>query len=74
MEERNLLSVAYKNVVGNKRQSWRTFQEGEKGKDAVKYKSYAKLIEGELVGICDEVLQLLANIVDNQPEDDKSDQ
>merc|ERR1719510_420713 len=75
MEERNLLSVAYKNVVGNKRQSWRTFQEtNDPTKTGEKYASYAKLIEGELESICDEVLKLLQTIVDSQSDNDKSDQ
>merc|ERR550539_7460 len=69
MEERNLLSVAYKNVVGNKRQSWRTFQEKDSkdNKDAEpKFKDYMKLIEQELISICEEVLSLLASIVKSQ--------
>merc|ERR550525_2229789 len=69
MEERNLLSVAYKNVVGNKRQSWRTFQEKDSkdNKEAEpKFKDYMKLIEQELISICEEVLSLLASIVESQ--------
>lgn len=61
-EERNLLSVAYKNVVGARRSSWRvmsgiekTSEEPKKG-DAANYK---KKIEEELNGKCEEVLRLL---------------
>merc|ERR1719410_1954923 len=70
MEERNLLSVAYKNVVGNKRQSWRTFQEKDSkdNNSENKFKGYMKLIEQELISICEEVLNLLASIVKSQEE------
>ena len=59
-EERNLLSVAYKNVVGTKRSSWRVIssieqksQDDEKQKMA---KEYRVKIEDELNVICNEVL------------------
>ena len=60
-EERNLLSVAYKNVVGARRSSWRVIcaLEGkhesneEKSRMLVEYKL---TIEKELNAICDEVL------------------
>lgn len=64
-EERNLLSVAYKNVVGARRSSWRMFSMIEaKEKDsssqkAVLTQKFRKIIEGELDKICDEVLELL---------------
>lgn len=64
-EERNLLSVAYKNVVGARRSSWRMFSMVEaKEKDACSMKSeltkkFRQKIEEELEGICDEVLHLL---------------
>lgn len=64
-EERNLLSVAYKNVVGARRSSWRMFSMVEaKEKEATSLKAeltkkFRKVIEGELETICDEVLKLL---------------
>ena len=60
-EERNLLSVAYKNVVGAKRSSWRVISSlEEKGEKNEKRKTlveeYRKQIETELKDTCDEVL------------------
>jgi len=66
-EERNLLSVAYKNVVGARRSSWRVISSieqkaevhsGSERKQAMA-KEYRQKIEGELKGICDDVLKLL---------------
>jgi len=60
-EERNLLSVAYKNIVGAKRSSWRVISSIEQ-KAADKEtlaKEYRKKIEGELDSVCREVLDLL---------------
>lgn len=59
-EERNLLSVAYKNVVGSKRSSWRTLAGGQFAdvdKEAVD--TYKKEVEAQLKAICLEVLNLL---------------
>ncbi|XP_034029749.1 14-3-3 protein beta/alpha-like [Thalassophryne amazonica] len=62
-EERNLLSVAYKNVVGARRSSWRVLSSIEqKSTDEKKKKrveEYRQSVEGELNSICDEVLALL---------------
>jgi len=62
-EERNLLSVAYKNVVGTKRSSWRVISsiEQKSGDDEKQKmaKEYREKIEGELNLICKEVLKLL---------------
>ena len=60
-EERNLLSVAYKNVVGARRSSWRVISSIEqKNADSDKKKSMAKdyreKVEGELRDICNDVL------------------
>ena len=59
-EERNLLSVAYKNVVGTKRSSWRVISSIEqKSSDTDKQsmaKEYREKIEKELNTICKEVL------------------
>ncbi|XP_047460658.1 14-3-3 protein beta/alpha-like [Mugil cephalus] len=62
-EERNLLSVAYKNVVGARRSSWRVVSGLElKAEDTAKgalIKEYKTKIESELKDICKEVLELL---------------
>ncbi|KAM4633663.1 14-3-3 protein zeta/delta-like [Polymixia lowei] len=63
-EERNLLSVAYKNVVGARRSSWRVVSsieqktEGSDKKQAMA-KEYREKIEKELKEICNDVLSLL---------------
>ncbi|XP_026204668.1 14-3-3 protein beta/alpha-B-like [Anabas testudineus] len=64
-EERNLLSVAYKNVVGARRSSWRVVstmeQKSDDGGKAALAKDYREKIEKELNEICQEVLNLLDN-------------
>jgi len=63
-EERNLLSVAYKNVVGARRSSWRVISsieqktEGSERKQ-VMAKEYREKVETELREICQDVLGLL---------------
>ena len=60
-EERNLLSVAYKNVVGARRSSWRVISsieqktEGNERKQAMA-KEYREKVETELKDICQDVL------------------
>ena len=64
-EERNLLSVAYKNVVGARRSAWRIVSSLEqKTEDSSKKdltKSYRKKVEEELDEQCKEVLELIDN-------------
>lgn len=70
-EERNLLSVAYKNIVGAKRSSWRVISSIEqKATDKEELaKTYRKKIEQELHDVCGEVLELLDNyLVDKAVE------
>jgi len=62
-EERNLLSVAYKNVVGARRSSWRIISSLEqKAEDEDKKntaENYRRLVEKELQEKCNEVLKLI---------------
>ena len=59
-EQRNLLSVAYKNVIGTKRSAWRIISSLEsKADEAVKKDlsmEYKQKIEKELKELCNEVL------------------
>merc|ERR1711920_619828 len=66
VEERNLLSVAYKNAVGSRRAAWRiitSVEQKEKTKgneEQAKYaKEYCSKVETELQKICDTILGLL---------------
>merc|ERR1711881_402849 len=68
VEERNLLSVAYKNAVGSRRASWRiisSIEQKEKSKGNTDQAGYAleyrQLVEQELQKICDDVLALLTD-------------
>merc|ERR1712204_67580 len=66
VEERNLLSVAYKNAVGSRRAAWRIIT-SVKGKETTKgntgqadfAQEYCKKVENELQKICDTILGLL---------------
>jgi len=66
VEERNLLSVAYKNVVGARRAASRIIssieqKEENKGNEqhVAKIKEYRAKIEAELSGICNDILTIL---------------
>ena len=73
VEERNLLSVAYKNVIGARRASWRivssieTKEESKytKESDVVRLiQKYKGNVEKELSDICDRILKLLRDHLD----------
>jgi len=64
VEERNLLSVAYKNVIGARRASWRTLNV-EEHKDIQHVQVYKKQVEAELEAICKDVLELLEGPLGN---------
>nr|AAR21678.1 14-3-3-like protein [Aspergillus flavus] len=64
VEERNLLSVVYKNVIGARRASWRIVtsieqKEESKGNESqvTLIKEYRQKIESELAKICDDILE-----------------
>jgi len=60
VDERNLLSVAYKNVVGTKRQSWRMLTQGNfDDLDKDQLAAYRGIVEKELEVVCNEVIDLL---------------
>merc|ERR1711972_791809 len=66
VEERNLLSVAYKNAVGSRRAAWRiitSVEQKEKTKGSEENAKYARedcaKVEAELQQICDTILGLL---------------
>lgn len=70
VEERNLLSVAFKNVVGSRRSARRVVSSIESKEEAkgagsaghVKLiQQYRSTIEAELAQVCNEILDLLAN-------------
>ncbi|KAF1871893.1 hypothetical protein Lal_00020688 [Lupinus albus] len=71
VEERNLLSVAYKNVIGSLRAAWRIVssielkEESRKNDDHVALvKDYRSNVENELTNVCGTILNLLdANLI-----------
>ena len=82
-EERNLLSVAYKNVIGARRASWRVLTSLEKNqhenakdeKSASKeglIKNYRESVEKELRDICSDILKLLDEKLIDKADDAES--
>lgn len=66
VEERNLLSVGYKNVVGSRRASWRILssieqKEEAKGNEvhAKRIKEYRQKVESELSSICSDIMTVI---------------
>jgi len=66
VEERNLLSVSYKNVIGARRASWRIISSIEQKEEAKgnqsqvqKIKAYREKVEGELSDVCNDILNVL---------------
>ena len=66
VEERNLLSVAYKNVIGARRASWRIISSIERKEDskgttqsASRIREYRQKVEKELTGICNDILEVI---------------
>lgn len=68
VDERNLLSVAYKNVIGTRRASWRIIssieqKEESKGSEqhVAQIREYRSKIENELEQVCGDVLDVLSD-------------
>jgi 14-3-3 protein epsilon len=67
VEERNLLSVAYKNVIGARRASWRIISSIEQKEEGKKNEpqlalvvKYRQKVENELADICKDILAVLS--------------
>jgi len=72
VEERNLMSVAYKNVVGARRTACRALHADEY-KDNNIAKLYLKQVEGELEMWCKDALDLIQNsLVKNTTEENEA--
>lgn len=79
VDERNLLSVAYKNVVGTRRASWRiisSIEQKEEAKGSDKHveviHGYRQKIETELEGVCQDVLDVLTEYLIPKAESGES--
>lgn len=66
VEERNLFSVGYKNVIGARRASWRILssieqKEEAKGNEvnAKRIKEYRQKVESELTNICNDIMTVI---------------
>jgi len=65
VEERNLLSVAYKNSVGSRRTAWRALEaieqkeESKGGRHTNLIKEFKKKVKEELDNLCNDVLTLI---------------
>ena len=73
-EERNLLSVAYKNVIGAKRAAWRIISslEAKKEKNKELTKKFKVQIENELNDVCDQIISLLEDPLIPSADDTES--
>lgn len=76
VEDRNLLSVAYKNSVGTRRTAWRvissieTKEEAKNSSSLPLLRDYKAKIEAELDAICDEIIKLLETKLIKASKDD----
>lgn len=78
VEERNLLSVAYKNVIGARRASWRIISSIEQKEESKGNDDKVKLardtrskVEEELGNICNDILKVLDKDLIQKAESDE---
>lgn len=81
VDERNLLSVAYKNIVGSRRTAWRVLSNlemREKEKDRPEIvrvcQDYKKTIENDLLDVCYDILKLIDEYLIESSENDPDSQ
>jgi 14-3-3 protein epsilon len=72
IEERNLLSVAFKNVIGSRRASWRVIQsitesETESERKEI-LKEYGTVIETEIEDICSQILDIINQLINKSSD------
>ena len=72
IEERNLLSVAFKNVIGSRRASWRVIQsiadsESEQERKDI-LNEYRTVIETEIEDICSEILVIIDGLIEKSED------
>lgn len=77
LEERNLLSVAYKNIIGEKRAAWRALSaiEAKVPENSPRWqlaREYRQKVEGEIERACSEVLKLLEDHLIPSAQDPES--
>jgi 14-3-3 protein epsilon len=77
LDEKNLLSVAYKNVIGNRRTPWRTVAalDGRADKStsmAELIKQFKARLEAEIGEICTDIFELLEKYLIPNAQDDES--
>jgi 14-3-3 protein epsilon len=77
VEERNLLSIAYKNIVGSRRTAWRVLsglemkeKEKDRGDTVRVCQEFKKKIEEELIDICNDMMAMLDDhLIENSKND-----
>ena len=75
-DERNLLSVAFKNLISSKRTAWRTISAIEQNPKYSKFgeslATYKKKIEESLYKDCENIIDLIKSKVLSKPADDEA--
>jgi hypothetical protein len=74
-DERNLLSVAFKNLISSKRTAWRTISAIEQNPKYSKFgdslAAYKKKIEEGLYKDCESIIDLIKRLVLSKPSDEE---